>query len=107
MPSDLNQKLASSDGNEIKDVLRFFNGDHPAQSLERGCQQGRSFPCGSCGVRADMISDIAHSQTCQWRSLSEQQQNNSACWEAWIQARAEKKISSKLNCKQEAYLLKA
>ena len=70
---DLNQTL-SDNGCEIKDVLRFFSGDHPAQSVERGCQQGGNFPCGSCGVRADMISDIAHSQTCQWRSLSEQQQ---------------------------------
>lgn len=36
--SDLNQTLTSNNGCEIKDVLRFFSGDHPAQSVEKGCQ---------------------------------------------------------------------
>ncbi len=59
--SDLDKALTSSNGCSVNDTLKFFSGDHPAQSFERGCQQGGTFICGSCGVRADMVSDIAHS----------------------------------------------
>ncbi len=69
--TDLHRVLTSSNGCPVTDVLKFFSGDHPAQSFDRGCQQGGLFICGSCGVRADMVSDIAHSLSCQWRSLSE------------------------------------
>lgn len=48
----------------------FFIGDHPAQQLERGTQQGGKYKCGGCGVKDVMIGDLAHTLL---RSLEDQQ----------------------------------
>lgn len=70
----LTDEITTSNGFKITDKLRFFVGDHPAQQFERGTQQGGTFKCGGCGVRADMMDDLAHSLQQPWRSLHKLQQ---------------------------------
>lgn len=70
---DLSTNLKASNAVEIRDTLRFFIGDHPAQQYERGTQQGGKFKCGGCGVRDVMMGDFAHTSQLQWRSLHDLQ----------------------------------
>ena len=52
---DLTTELNTSKGIKICDKLKFFIGDHPAQQLERGTQQGGTYKYGSCGVKDFMM----------------------------------------------------
>ena len=58
----------------INDCLRFYTGDHPAASFERGCQLGGNYKCGSCGVKATRIDDLAHVFSLQQRDLNDLQE---------------------------------
>ena len=60
-PPDVDNCAKIITGLEVYDCLRFFTGDHPAADFERGTQQGGTFPCGDCGIKANMIDDQAHS----------------------------------------------
>ena len=66
---DLNESITSSNGVPIHDKLKFFVGDHPAQSFERGSQMGGNYRCGSCGYKSNRGDDLAHVFSLQWRSL--------------------------------------
>ena len=70
---ELPAKIQSSRGVGLSDTLRFFTGDKPAQSFERGTQQGGHYKCGGCGVKSSMIGDLAHSLRCKRRSLQDLQ----------------------------------
>ena len=67
--SELNEVVYSSNHVPVVDVARFFTGDHPAQSFERGTQQGGNYKCGGCGVQTHMIDDFAHAVQLPMRSL--------------------------------------
>ncbi len=71
---DLNIPVYSSNNVPINDSLKFFIGDHPAQSFERGSQVGGNYKCGSCGCKSNRIDDLAHVFNCSWRSLFDLQQ---------------------------------
>lgn len=60
---ELSDSVHTSSGIEMKDTLRFFKGDVPARSFERGTQQGGTIWCGGCGVRSDMTSDTARTKS--------------------------------------------
>ena len=60
-------------GIQVHDKLRYFTGDHPAADFERGTQQGGLYPCGGCGIHADIIDDQPHALLLSTRSLSEVQ----------------------------------
>ena len=68
---ELSEILYSSRGVPVKDVCRFFLGDHPAQNFERGTQNGGHYKCGGCGIRSSMIGDFAHAARLSWRSLGD------------------------------------
>ena len=70
---ELEATIQSSRGVKLSDTLRFFTGDKPAQSFERGTQQGGHYKCGGCGVKSSMIGDLAHSLQCKRRSLKDLQ----------------------------------
>ena len=70
---DLEATIQSSRGVKLSDTLRFFTGDKPAQSFERGTQQGGHYKCGGCGVKSSTIGDLAHSLRCKRRSLKDLQ----------------------------------
>ena len=70
---DLSQPLVTSNGVVVEDVLRFFKGDTPAQSFERGTQSGGNYKCGGCGCHSNMMEDVAHALQCKWRPLAELQ----------------------------------
>ena len=72
LPS-LEQPIVSSNNVPIYDALKFFVGDHPAQSFERGNQVGGNYKCGSCGCRSDRIDDLALAFFLPWRSLNDLQ----------------------------------
>ena len=58
-------------GIQIHDTLQYyFTGDHPAADFERETQQGGRYPCGGCGIHADMIDDQPHALRLPTRSLS-------------------------------------
>ena len=70
---DLEQPIMTTSNIPIHDCLRFFTGDHPAQSFERGTQVGGNYKCGSCGCKSDRIDDLAHAFSLPWRSLADLQ----------------------------------
>ena len=72
LPS-LEQPIVSSNTVSIYDVLKFFVGDRPAQSFERGNQVRGNYKCGSCGCRTNRIDDLAHVFFLPWRSLNDLQ----------------------------------
>ncbi len=47
---------------EIKDKLRFFCGDKPAQQFERGKIGGigGTYKCGGCGCKDYMMQNLPH-----------------------------------------------
>lgn len=61
---DLSQPLVTSNGVVVEDVLRFFKGDTPAQSFERGTQSGGNYKCGGCGCHSNLMEDVAHALQC-------------------------------------------
>ena len=70
---DLSQPLVSSNGVVVEDILRFFKGDTPAQSFERGTQSGGNYKCGGCRCHSSMMEDLSHALQCKWRPLAELQ----------------------------------
>lgn len=70
LPS-LKDPIYSTEHIPIHDTLRFYTGDHPAASFERGCQLGGNYKCGSCGVRSNRIDDLAHVFSFPCRNLSD------------------------------------
>ena len=69
--SDLTQMITATNGASIKDVLRFFKGDSPAQQFERGYQQGGYYKCGACLIHSSRIEDIAHAYAQKWCTVSD------------------------------------
>ena len=72
--SDLTQTTTATNGAPIKDILRFFKGDSPAQEFERGYQQGGYYKCGACLIHSPRIEDIAHAYAQKWCTVSDIQQ---------------------------------
>ncbi len=70
---DLKIPVYSSNNVPINDSLKFFIGNHPAQSFERGSQVGGNYKCGSCGCKTSRIDDLAHVFNCSWSSLGDLQ----------------------------------
>lgn len=60
----LDEPLSLSDGIQVKDVMRFFHGDGPAQQFEAGNSIGGTYCCVGCGVKNDRIDDIAYALRC-------------------------------------------
>ena len=55
----LDIQLLSRQNARIKDVCRFFHGDHPSQEVETGEQIGGSYGCCGCtGASANYINDV-------------------------------------------------
>ena len=61
----------TGNGLEIKDVLRFFVGDHKAIAFEQGAQCGGNFPCGTCGIHVSTFTDQTHALRRRVRSLQD------------------------------------
>ena len=57
-------------GIDIKDVMRFFHGDGPAQ-FESGQQKGGNFFCSCCGIFADRIAELDHALNCPYLTLED------------------------------------
>ncbi len=66
---ELDEVLYTSNSIPIVDVARFFTGDHPAQSFERGTQLGGNYKCDGCGVQSHMMGDFVHVAHLPLRSL--------------------------------------
>ena len=70
---ELSTSPTADNGVQVKDNMRFFCGDKPAQQFERGTQIGGCYKCGGCGCKDTMMQDLAHALECKWRSLSDLQ----------------------------------
>lgn len=68
------QPILSQTGIQIKDCLRFFCGDKPAQQFERGTQLGGNYKCGSCGCISSLMQDLGYALQCKRRTLGDLQQ---------------------------------
>lgn len=66
----LSYQADKSNGVEIKDRLRFFCGDKPAQQFERGTEIGGTYKCGGCGCKNTLMQDLSHALRQQWHSLT-------------------------------------
>ena len=68
---ELSNPVSASNGIEIRECLRFFCGDKPAQQFERGTQIGGTYKCGGCCCKDSMMMDLAHAFHHSWRSLAD------------------------------------
>ena len=71
--NELPEAVSSSNGLVIKDQLKIFIGDHPAQQFERGTQMGGiyKYVCGTKDIRFDYLTHSLHNE---WRDLDDLQQ---------------------------------
>jgi hypothetical protein len=58
---EISLPLATEEGEEIVDVMRFFLGDNPAQQYECGQQKGGNFYWSVCGVHANRVYELDYS----------------------------------------------
>ena len=70
----ISDPLPTSTGVPVRDILRFFHGDGPAQQFEAGNNIGGTYPCVCCAVNAESISDLEYAFKCPTRTLTERQQ---------------------------------
>lgn len=69
----LQRNLKTTDGVEIKDIMRFFHGDSPSWEFESGQQKGGHYYCSGCGAHADRIYDLGYNFHCKPISLEDHQ----------------------------------
>ena len=69
---ELAAPISTSTGVPLKDILRFFHGDGPAQQYEAGNSVGGRYPCVDCGVESTSIHTLAFK--CRTRTLKERQE---------------------------------
>ena len=55
---EMSEILHTSSGIPIRDILRYFHGDGPAQQYEAGHSIGGHYPCVGCGVQTTSIAQI-------------------------------------------------
>lgn len=84
----LDTPLTLSGGMKVRDIVRFFHGDGPAQQFEAGNSIGGNYSCIGCGVKSDRVDDIAYAYRCQKLNLQQRQ-------EFLLQGIAWKKISTR------------
>ena len=60
MGHPLEVKTNYSEAVEVRDVVRFFHGDKPAQQLECGQSKGGTYPCVTCEADSRMFDDLVH-----------------------------------------------
>ena len=68
---ELSYHVKSSSGAEIKDLMRFFCGDHPELAFEKGQQEGGDYPCVGCGACAKRFYEIDYCYRQEYLSLEE------------------------------------
>ena len=67
---ELSNTITSDKGIPIKDRVRFFIGDKPAQQFERGTQVGGVY---KCGCKGSLMQDLSYALQCPPRSLQQLQ----------------------------------
>ena len=70
---DLTTPIQTEGGVTVRDILRFFTGDHPAAQFEQGSKQGGTYKCGACGCKEFLFNDQAHTLFHDWRPLKQLQ----------------------------------
>ena len=55
---DLQVVLKTAAGTPVVDILRFFNGDGPAQQFEAGHKIGGKYSCVRCGALTSRFDDV-------------------------------------------------
>lgn len=71
---DIGTDLKTSSGNAIHDVLRFCDGDAPAQQVEAGAKIGGHYSCIGCTAHSSMHDDLAYCFRCDHLTLTDRQQ---------------------------------
>ena len=56
--------IPTSEGVFVSDILRFFDGDGPAQQFEAGQHVRGDYFCIGCTVESSRADDLVHSFTC-------------------------------------------
>ena len=56
--TDLKDPVISTRNAPVTDIMRFFHGDHPAQAVEAGQQEGGNYPCCFCNKRVSAWTDM-------------------------------------------------
>lgn len=69
----LQRNIKTTNGVEIKDIMRFFHGDSPSREFESGQQKGGHYYCSGCGDHADRVYDLAYTFHCTTVSLDDRQ----------------------------------
>ena len=68
---ELAAPIFMSTGVAVKDILRFFHVDGPAQQYEAGNSVGGVYPCVSCGIESKSMQNLEHSFKCPTHTLND------------------------------------
>lgn len=68
------EPISTNDGVIIRDIVRYFHGDGPAQQFEAGNKIGDNYPCVGCEAHASRFDDLAYSFRAHHLTLEERQQ---------------------------------
>ena len=68
---ELKNNLTTESGIEIKDVMRFMNGDNPAAEMEDGTQHGGHYGCPGCDGNINSSFDMEYSFQRKYKTLEE------------------------------------
>lgn len=68
---DLSEELTTNDKIPIKDVVRFFHGDGPAQQYEAGHKCGGTYSCVACGEKTECFDDFCYCHHALKRNFAE------------------------------------
>ena len=71
---EVHLNIATPKQHAIRDIVRFFHGDRPAQQFEAGHNQGGNYPCTMCKAKAECFDDITYCNRSDIVSLADRQQ---------------------------------
>ena len=70
----IHEPVSTQSGILIRDVMRFFHGDGPAQQFEAGHKQGGTYSCVSCGAKTTRFDDFGYCHYSEKRTFQECQE---------------------------------
>ena len=70
----LSDTICTKDGIPIRDVVRFFHGDGPAQQFEAGHKVGGTYSCVGCGSKTERFDDFSYCHYAMKRSYGDCQE---------------------------------
>ena len=71
---ELSSTVKTVDSYTIRDVVRIFHGDGPAQQVEAGAKIGGTYPCVGCTASSSLFNDLAYCYRADSLGIAERKQ---------------------------------